>query len=170
MTDTENHIEVIRLLSAKLKAYYIFPDVAEKICVGLQKHLEDGDYHDITEDEFFAYALTTHMQEICHDEHLWVKWHLDPLPDEEALRLSEAWRATQQLQAEVDIFLAHLGDRFDEVEGDLIDPADMLATLRTWGLYDVGRTASGEPLDVAEKLLDGERRAQTAAEKAQPIT
>jgi len=75
-----------------------------------------------------------------------------------------------ELQAEVDIFLAHLGDRFDEVEGDLIDPADMLATLRSWGLYDVGRTASGEPLDVAEKLLDGERQAQAAAEKARPIT
>lgn len=30
MTDTDTHIEVVRLLSEKLKAYYIFPDVAEK--------------------------------------------------------------------------------------------------------------------------------------------
>lgn len=67
-----------------------------------------------------------------------------------------------ELQAEVDLFLAHLGDRFDDIEGDLIDPADMLATLRLFGLYDVGRTAAGEPLDVAEKLLDGERKAQAA--------
>jgi hypothetical protein len=57
-----------------------------------------------------------------------------------------------QLQAEVDLFLAHLGDRFEEVAEDLIDPADMLASLRVFGLYDVGRTPSGEPLDVAEKL------------------
>jgi hypothetical protein len=88
-------------------------------------------------------------------------------------------RATSgdELQAEVDLFLAHLGDRFDDVAGDLIDPADMLATLRLFGLYDVGRTSTGEPLDVrraawrppasspaktgqAEKLLEGERRAQ----------
>jgi 3-hydroxyacyl-[acyl-carrier-protein] dehydratase len=65
-----------------------------------------------------------------------------------------------QLQAEVDLFLAHLGDRFEHVAEDLIEPADMLATLRVFGLYDVGRTSSGEPLDVAEKLLEGERRAQ----------
>ena len=101
MTDTENHIKVIRLLSEKLRTYYIFPDVAEKICAGLQKHLDSGDYDDITEGEFFAYALTTHMQEICQDEHLWVKWHLESLPDEETLRLSETWREAQQLQAKV---------------------------------------------------------------------
>ena len=70
-----------------------------------------------------------------------------------------------ELQAEVDLFLAHLGERFDEVEGDLIDPSDMLATLRLFGLYDVGCTPAGEPLDVAEKLAEGERRAQAAAEK-----
>ncbi len=75
-----------------------------------------------------------------------------------------------ELQAEVDIFLAHLGDRFEDVEGDLIDPADMLATLRLWRLYDVGRTASGEPLDVAERLLEGERQAQAVVERDQPIT
>jgi len=101
MTDTENRIKVIQLLSEKLRAYYIFPDVAEKICAGLQKHLDSGDYDDITEGEFFAYALTTHMQEICQDEHLWVKWYLESLPDEETLRLSETWREAQQLQAKV---------------------------------------------------------------------
>jgi len=101
MIETVVQIEVIRCLSEKLRTYYIFPDVAENICVGLQKHLENGDYTDIADDEFFAYALTIHMQEICHDEHLWVKWHLESLPDEEALRLSEEWRETQQLQAKV---------------------------------------------------------------------
>ena len=101
MTDTENHIKVIRRRSEKLRAYYIFPDVAEKICACLQKHLDGGDYDDITEGEFFAYALTSHMQEICQDEHLWVKWHSEPLPDEETVRLSETWREAQQLQAKV---------------------------------------------------------------------
>lgn len=100
MTETVIHSEVIRSLSEKLRAYYIFPDVAEKICNGLQKHLDDGDYNGIDEGEFFAYALTSHMQEICHDEHVWVKWHLEPLPDgEETLRLSEKWMAEQHLQA-----------------------------------------------------------------------
>ena len=65
-----------------------------------------------------------------------------------------------ELQAEVDFFLAHLPDRFEGVEGDLVDPADTLALMRTFGLYDVGRTPTGEPLDVAERLLEGECRAQ----------
>jgi 3-hydroxyacyl-[acyl-carrier-protein] dehydratase len=71
----------------------------------------------------------------------------------------------EELQAEVDWFLAHLGDRFDDVAEDLIDPADMLAMLRLFGMYDVGRTASGEPLDVPEKLQQAEQQAQ-AAEQA----
>jgi 3-hydroxyacyl-[acyl-carrier-protein] dehydratase len=69
-----------------------------------------------------------------------------------------------QLQAEIDLFLAHLGDRFDEVEGDLIDPETMLATIRTFGAYDIGRTPEGEPIEAPEKLLEGERQAQAAAD------
>ena len=69
-----------------------------------------------------------------------------------------------KLQAEVDLFLAHLPMDFDGVDGDLVDPAETLALMRTFGLYDVGRTPDGKPLDVSEKLLDGERKAQAAAE------
>ncbi len=112
MTETALHIEVIRSLSEKLRAYYIFPDVAEKICICLQKHIDDGDYNDIEEGEFFAYALTTHMQEICHDEHGWVKWHSEPLPDgEDALRLSKEWREEQQLQARLNNYGFHTVQR-----------------------------------------------------------
>ena len=97
-----SHAEVVQALSEKLRAYYIFPDIGEKISNGLKKHFDDGDYNDLTEEEFFAYALTTHMQEICHDEHLWVKWHSEPLPDEkEALRMSKEWSEEQRLQAKL---------------------------------------------------------------------
>lgn len=47
--------ELIQGLTDKLKACYIFPDIADKICARLQKHLENGEYADITEGEFFAY-------------------------------------------------------------------------------------------------------------------
>ncbi len=60
-----------------------------------------------------------------------------------------------ELQAEVDLFLAHLGDRF--TSEDLIDPADTLVMLRLFGLYDVGRTVDGDPIDVPERLLQAER-------------
>lgn len=83
--------------------------------------------------------------------------------DSEGAFIRGASHVGDELQAEVELFLAHLGHRFDEVEGDLIDPADMFTTLRIFGLYDVGQTAEGQPLDVAEKLLEGERCCQVAA-------
>jgi hypothetical protein len=112
MIETAIHIEVIRNLSEILRAHYIDPDMAEKICACLKKHIDDGDYDDLTEGDFFAYALTTHMQEICHDEHLWVKWHSEPLPDGEgALRLSKEWREEQQLQAKLNNYGFHKVER-----------------------------------------------------------
>ena len=72
------HIEIVRSLLEKLRALYVFPDVAEQICVRLQEHLDDGVYSDITEGEFLALALTVHMQEVSHGEHLWVRWHPEP--------------------------------------------------------------------------------------------
>jgi hypothetical protein len=56
--------EIIQNLSEKLRAYYIYPDIAEKTCIRLQKNLEEGDYSDITEGEFLAYTLITHMVKI----------------------------------------------------------------------------------------------------------
>ena len=60
-------------------------------------------------------------------------------------------------------FLAHLTEGYEGIEGDLVDPAETLALMRSFGMYDVGRTPTGEPLDVAEKLLEGERAAEEAA-------
>jgi hypothetical protein len=79
--DETTHAGIIQNLSEKLRAFYVFPDVAEKICEQLKKHLDDGDYADICEGDFFALALTEHMQEVSHDEHLWVRWYSEPLPD-----------------------------------------------------------------------------------------
>ena len=101
--DAATHAEIVQSLSEKLRAYYVFPDIAEQICACLQKHLEAGDYADITEGEFFALALTLHMQEINHDEHLWVRWHPESLPDDEGpLRHNQAWQAERQLEARLD--------------------------------------------------------------------
>jgi C-terminal processing protease CtpA/Prc len=101
--DTTIQAEIVQSLSEKLRANYVFPEIAEQICVCLQKHLEDGDYTDITEGDFFALALTLHMQEVNHDEHLWVKWHPEPLPvDEVPLRLNQEWQDERKLEARLD--------------------------------------------------------------------
>ena len=98
--DTVTQAEIVQSLSEKLRACYIFPEVAEQICTGLQKHLEDGDYTDITEGELFALALTMHMQKVNHDKHLWVRWHPEPLPDDEGpLRHNQEWLDERKLEA-----------------------------------------------------------------------
>jgi hypothetical protein len=101
--DVATQTEIIKRLSERLTACYVFPDVAEQICARLQEHLAARDYADIVEGEFFALALTFHMQEINQDEHLWVRWHAEPLPDDDGpLRLNQEWQDERRLEARLD--------------------------------------------------------------------
>ena len=110
--DPATHIEIIKSLSEKLQACYVYPDIAEKICIGLKQHYADGDYADITEGDLFALALTLHMQEVNHDEHLWVRWHPEPLPDDdEPLRHNQKWQEERMLEARLDNFGLHKLER-----------------------------------------------------------
>ena len=105
-------VEIVRNLSERLRACYVFPDVAEQICARLQEHLDDGVYSDITEGEFLALALTVHMQEVSQDEHLWVRWHPEPLPDDEGpLRHNQAWMAERRQEAKLDNYGFHRVER-----------------------------------------------------------
>ncbi len=110
--DTSTHIEIIKSLSEKLKACYVYPDIAEQICICLKGHYDDGDYSDITEGDLFALALTIHMQEVNHDEHLWVRWHQESLPDDdERLRHNQKWQEERMLEARLDNFGFHKVER-----------------------------------------------------------
>ena len=110
--DSATPAQLVQLLCVKLRASYIYPPVADQVCDRLQQHLDDGDYEGITEGEFLAYALTHHMQEVSDDEHLWVRWHPEPLPDQEGqLRHSEEWLAQQRLDADLDNYGLREGKR-----------------------------------------------------------
>jgi C-terminal processing protease CtpA/Prc len=101
--DTNTQYEIIQNLTEKIRTLYVLPDIAEEICQQIKKHLDVGDYADITEGKFFAYALTQHLQETSQDEHLWVRWHAEPLPDKaEALRENPVWEAEQKRAAALD--------------------------------------------------------------------
>jgi hypothetical protein len=98
--DAAIQVEVINQLSEKLRSCYVFPDLAEQICVNLKRYLNDGEYADLTEGNLFALALTMHLQEVNHDEHLWVRWHAEALPEDEGqLRLNPAWQEERKLEA-----------------------------------------------------------------------
>jgi hypothetical protein len=104
--------EIVRNLTERLRALYVFSDVAEKICVRLQEHLDDEVYSDITEGEFLALALTVHMQEVSQDEHLWVRWHPEPLPDDEGpLRHNQEWMDERRQEAKLDNYGLHRVER-----------------------------------------------------------
>ncbi len=108
--DTIHHI--LQNLAEKLRAYYIFPEVAEQICLSLQEHLANGDYAQITDSELLALALTIHLQEVNHDEHLWVRWHAEPLPDDATqLRLNQEWQEARRLEASLDNYGLYRAER-----------------------------------------------------------
>jgi hypothetical protein len=110
--DPSTHHDIVQCLCEKLRVNYVFPDIAEQICAGLQKHLEDGEYSDISEGAFLAYALTQHMQEVNHDEHLWVRWHAEPMPEDEGpLHLNPEWQDERRLEAGLDNYGIHRVER-----------------------------------------------------------
>ena len=79
--DRTTHAAVVQNLAEQLKAYYVFPDIAEQISTRLQKYLDDGAYADITDGELFSETLTGHLQEVNQDKHLRVFWFPTPRPE-----------------------------------------------------------------------------------------
>ena len=63
------------------------------------------------------------------------------------------------LQAEVELFFAHLDHRIEE---QLFEPADFLRMLRILRLYEVGRNSDGTPLEIPQRLLEAEHASKTA--------
>jgi len=92
--------DLIQGITALLRQQYIEPGSVDVINHNLVKHFEAGTYYDIHEGEFLAYALTTHLQEVNQDQHLWVRWHRDPLPDYDGpLHQDPSWTEVQEAAA-----------------------------------------------------------------------
>jgi len=87
--------EIVQILSEQLNANYVFPDVAAQICVRLQQYLKDGEYIDIVDGELFALTLTERLQSVNHDEHLWVRWYAEPIPEGEGSQLQNEERLVE---------------------------------------------------------------------------
>lgn len=76
--------EIIESLSKKLKAYYVFPNIAEEICDHLQQHLNEGVYAEIVDDELPADIL---YPEKISSNRIW-SLSKNPLNPEQLYRLS----------------------------------------------------------------------------------
>jgi 3-hydroxyacyl-[acyl-carrier-protein] dehydratase len=62
----------------------------------------------------------------------------------------------QRLQAEAQMFFVHLPE--ERAGKALFDPWDLLAMLKLWGVFQVGRDAQGKPLQVPAYLLEAEQQ------------
>ena len=152
--DPSTQTAIVRQLCEKLRAGYVFPEVAEEICSRLEKRLADGEYRDLAEGEFFALALTEHLQEVNHDRHLWVRWTPEPLP-ETAGPLSDdpAWEAQRGVQARLDNYGFHKVERLPGNVGYL--------EIRNFHSVEVGRNTAEAAMNfvaACEALLIDLRR------------
>ncbi len=71
---TEKYKEqAIQHLSRLMNDFYVFPEVAKKTEEHLLAQWEAGHFDQFTDDESFAAALTTSVQEINHDKHMRIR-------------------------------------------------------------------------------------------------
>ena len=60
--DGATQADIIHNLEEKLKTCYVFAKVVDQICVRLKHYWDAGEYSQLNEANFFALALTLHLQ------------------------------------------------------------------------------------------------------------
>jgi retinol-binding protein 3 len=72
--------EVIEGALKHLDRAYIFPDVAKKMAAAIRERVDKKEYDNITSGRELAVKLTSHLQEVSHDQHLRVSYSAEPFP------------------------------------------------------------------------------------------
>ena len=123
-----------------------------EVCERLHQHLEDGAYDDCTDAELLAYALTTHMQEVSQDKHLWVRYYPDPLPDHEGSLLQNREKVEELKQkARLDNYGIHKVERLSGNVGYI----DIIYFYRTsWGSGDAIASAMSLLANMGAVIID----------------
>ena len=74
---------VVDSIGSKLKANYVFPEVAKKMLSSIESKLENGNYKSILDPQEFATTLTTDLQSISNDKHLRVTFAPDRIAEQQ---------------------------------------------------------------------------------------
>lgn len=75
--------ETIDALVTAMKEDYVFPEVASKVDSDLHERLKKGEYDSVEQGAEFAKLLSEHMNALCKDAHLRVRFSKDDLPKRE---------------------------------------------------------------------------------------
>jgi hypothetical protein len=78
--DAAERRRVIDGAIVELKAYYIYPDVGQKMADALLAHEKRGDDDAETDGQGFANLLTMQMREVSHDRHLGMDYRPEEIP------------------------------------------------------------------------------------------
>ena len=87
--DAAERQRIIDAISAKLSAYYIYPEVATKMNLSIASHAKHGDYDSLTDGSDFAAALMDDLRAVSNDKHLFIDYQpfkLPPHPDDDKPR------------------------------------------------------------------------------------
>lgn len=93
--DAAQRAQIIATLVKKMRASYVFPDVAEKMAVAVLAHDKRGAYNGDNSANALGDRLTTHLQEVSHDKHIRVRFWPDSMPED----IPEAEQATTKPSA-----------------------------------------------------------------------
>ncbi len=72
LLDDAGRSAVIDTAAKALRDRYVYPAVGERAAAAIEAELRAGSYDEITDPEAFARRLTTDVQKIAHDKHLYV--------------------------------------------------------------------------------------------------
>jgi C-terminal processing protease CtpA/Prc len=73
----------IDIVVDQMTRYYVFPDVAEQVCRLLRRRLADGAYRELADEEALADVVTADMQSANGDQHLFLQYSAQEIPDEQ---------------------------------------------------------------------------------------
>ncbi|MGA9335102.1 MAG: S41 family peptidase [Rudaea sp.] len=82
VVDAAQRRQVINALIRRVDEDYLFPEQARKIDEALSKHERHGDYDTVSGAQKLAETLTTQMQRITPDKHLYVRYSADAIPEQ----------------------------------------------------------------------------------------
>ena len=72
---------VINAVVEKVNAYYVYPDVAQRMTKAIRTHQANHEYDNVSGGEEFARLLTVHLKAISNDGHLGVDYSATPLQE-----------------------------------------------------------------------------------------